>query len=204
MATITGPGPYRSISDDELFIVWHLVPKTIRILEIIPMTPAVTPGRNLPEVKPFLRRMLYLHQLNNTDLNQLVVEISNFTNRNMHRGNDPRLNDSIAIGAKLLSLVRLFYEKPYAFPALLPTSLCIAYRDAMKTGADVSSIPANFGASTPIAALLGRLKYVAGVNVANAAYVATLINRNYQFYVDLIEREIALRGTHPDLAQATG
>ena len=41
MAVITGPGPYRPVSDGELRQIFYLVPQTAYLLELIPITTAL-------------------------------------------------------------------------------------------------------------------------------------------------------------------
>lgn len=189
MAVITGPGPYRAIPNQELRQVFYLEPQTAWLFEFIPITTSPPPGTSDPRVTALLRRMLYLTRLDPPSLEQLMQDAHALAND----------RQMIAISARLLSLMRQAFQTPWAFPALLESKDIIALRPAFKGVVDITRIPGNITAATPVALALSKLRMFAGGTVANASYMASLTNRHYDFYLQRMNTELIFRGLNPSL-----
>jgi hypothetical protein len=189
MPILTGPGPHRSVSDQELLHIFYLKPVRIFLIELIPIEASPPPGFDDPRIMPLLRRMLYLRRLDAADLRNLAKEIAALQrDRNM-----------IAISARLLSLMRDVFRSPWAFPALLETRDVLAYHAAFQGVADVTSVTSNVTAATPTAIALSYLGKFAGAVVAHTTYMSTLTNRYYSAYLQKMDRELNLRGINTEI-----
>jgi hypothetical protein len=181
------PGPFRAVSDRELPEIWHLKAETARLFEVIPFTTRPPPGADEPAVPLLLRRMLYVMKLLPAELAKLVQDIN------------AKLagHEDIAIRARLIFLLHAPYEKPWAFPAVLPTDEIVSLRNKMKGVADATDIAANLPGATPFALALTKVPAFAGFAIGHAVYMASLANRYYSSYVAKMDIELALRGIDP-------
>jgi hypothetical protein len=185
----TGVGPYRAVSDRELRPIFYLVPVTGDAF-MFSVTAKPPPGTEQPVVTRLLRAMLYVLVSSNSQQQALVREIE----RELPDRND------IAIKAKLMSLVRLVRERPWAYPALVDTYRCHQYHSAMKGVANASDTPAKVGADPVsglgIGALLKSVPHIAfGLGLTN--YFGGKSKDYYDFYARRIADELALRGIAP-------
>lgn len=156
MGVVTGPGPYRSVTDAELRPIFYLVPQKAYVLELFPITTSPPPGVGDPRVTVLLRRILYVRRLAMPDMRRLAEDAHALaTDRQM-----------ISISAKLISLMRAAFETPWAYPALLSTPEILAARRAASGVVDATRLAANGTASTPVAFVLSFLSRFAGTTVA--------------------------------------
>lgn len=184
-----GPGPFRSIADAELRKIFYLEPQTAWLLEIIPVKTTPPPGTNDPRVTAFLRRMLYLRRLHLQQLRELAESIKALQSD----------REMIAISAKLLSLMRDAFQRPWAFPALLETKDILAFRRAFAQVTSITGVTANVSGTTPAAYALSFLSRFAGTAAGHAVYTTSLSNRYYDAYLQKMNAELNLRGVNTAL-----
>lgn len=179
----------RVIPDGELRPIFYLQPQTAWLFEFIPITTSPPPGAGDARVTAILRRMLYLRVIDTSAFQTLAENTASLQH-------DRQL---IAISAKLISLMRLAFERPWAFPALLRTKDIIALRPAFSKVADLTRIPGGITASTPTGFALSFLSRFAGATVTHTSYAASLTNRHYDFYLQRMNTELNLRGVNAGL-----
>ena len=189
MVAVIGPGPFRNVPDQELRIIFYLTSQTGYVLEVLPFKTMPPPGTSDKRVTQLLRRMLYLRQMDQRTVQRLAEDVRALqSDRQM-----------IAISAKLLSLMRDAFERPWAFPALLTTSEILQARRSASGVVDATRLPANATASTAGTFLTSWLSKFAGTIVGHSSYLATVTNRNYEFRVQRMNTELNLRGVNAEL-----
>lgn len=78
---------------------------------VFPITAYPPPGTNDPRVTALLRRLLYVRLIDPKEFEELANAIRALMNN----------RDTIAVGARLIAIMRHTFEQPWAYPALLKT-----------------------------------------------------------------------------------
>lgn len=128
----SGAGPYRRVSDAELRDIFYLTPQTGKSF-MFSITTRPVPGVNHPAVIPLLRALLYIRTASVKDRAAFVKSAERILS-------DRQL---IAIRAKIISLSRDVFEKPFAYPACLSTPENKTYWRELSKIADLSAIPSD-------------------------------------------------------------
>ena len=187
-------GPYRSVHDSELRVIFYLTPQTGRAFMFTVHTQAFN-GSNTSGVTVVLREMLLLHDMSPGQRAQFKRHIAEALPS----------REQIAIRFHLISIVDRVFETPWAYPALLDTKTCLDLWHQFNAVATDSDTVASTGAD-PVsskgvgAALVAIFKKAGAFLTFTVGYTQYLAGKNkdyYAFYAKRISDELALRGIAP-------